>query len=218
MPELSKPVKEKKDDRATCWAITWNNPPDKIPLLPPGWEVDGQLEKGEKNGTPHWQIILYTPQVRWRAVKNVFPICHIEAARNKAALQNYVSKSETRVADLPQQRYVPTIFEYQEMVARHWVPEDFDKRWMETDGSMSIDDCAMEYLDDLVRVDIENGMWGPEWISINPMWRSSWKKFWRSIIKRNASPSCQAPTSQVQQEGSEEGTTPSCSSSQEIYL
>jgi len=45
----------------------------------------------------------------------------------------------------------------------------------------------MNYIDTLVKRDIESGKRGCEWIAINPMWRSSWKKFWRSIIRRHGS-------------------------------
>lgn len=42
----------------------------------------------------------------------------------------------------------------------------------------------MDYLDMLVGEDIMNGVCGIEYIAINPMWRSAWKKFWRQMIAR----------------------------------
>jgi len=92
-------------ERATCWSITINNPVKNdeefiAAARQKGWKVDGQLEKGE-NGTPHYQLIVRTPQVRFSAVKKAFPRAHIEVARNPTALASYVKKSETREGELP---------------------------------------------------------------------------------------------------------------------
>lgn len=90
-------------DRGTCWSLTINNPTDddrqNLAMLPAGWTVKGQEEKGEQ-GTLHLQLMLKTPQVRFSAVKKHFPRAHIEKARNEVALSNYVVKSETRVSEL----------------------------------------------------------------------------------------------------------------------
>ena len=57
-------------DRATCWSITINNPlpadDENIARAKQrsGWKVEGQLEKGE-NGTPHYQLMVKTPQIRF---------------------------------------------------------------------------------------------------------------------------------------------------------
>lgn len=90
-------------DRGTCWSLTINNPTDddrqSLAMLPAGWTVKGQEEKGE-NGTLHLQLMLKTPQVRFAAVKKHFNRAHIEKARNEVALSNYVVKSDTRVSEL----------------------------------------------------------------------------------------------------------------------
>lgn len=91
--------------RGTCWSLTINNPTDAdteaINLARQrGWTVDGQLERGAE-GTPHYQLILKTPQVRFSAVKKLFARAHIELARNSKALETYVHKDESRVAGLP---------------------------------------------------------------------------------------------------------------------
>lgn len=90
--------------RATCWSVTINNPTqtDEYNISQArqrGWKVSGQLEKGENN-TPHYQLMVKTPQVRFSLVKKQFPRAHIEAARNVQSLMAYVSKEETRVASL----------------------------------------------------------------------------------------------------------------------
>lgn len=178
--------------RATCWSLTINNPlPKETQVdLPAGWKLEGQFEQGS-NGTHHFQGMLQTPQVRFSAVKKVFPRAHIEVARNKKALQQYVSKQETRVAEFTaRQSDIPTIFEYQNTVARRWDWSEYDRRYKAAiDRRRPVDcsDIAMEYLDHLVSEDIEKGVRGIEFIAINPMWRSSWKKFYRSIITRYAS-------------------------------
>lgn len=157
------------------------------PVLPAGWKQQGQMEEG-KEGTPHYQGMITTPQVRFSAVKKVFPRAHIEVARNRQALQAYVHKDETRltvVAD--RQSNIPTLFDYQYTVARKWNEDDWrgfaERRWEES-PKMDIGDIALEYVDSIVAIDIENGVCGVEYIAINPMWRSAWKKFWRSMIKR----------------------------------
>jgi len=187
-------------DRATCWSITINNPKKEEYeiVLPAKWRLVGQLEKGEE-GTLHYQGMITTPQVRFSAVKKVFPRAHIEVARNKQALQKYVQKEETRVATV---KTIPTLFEYQTIIAEKWVDEEFraiGNRRIEANIFTDWDDVAMLYLDKLVSKDIESGRRGAEFIAINPLWRSSWKKFWSSIIKRHASFS--EPPAQAGEEG-----------------
>lgn len=188
--------------RATCWSLTINNPtPEETQVfLPAGWKLEGQFEQGE-NGTNHFQGMLSTPQVRFSAVKKVFPRAHIEVARNRKALQQYVSKQETRIAEFAaRQSDIPTIFEYQNTIAARWDNAEFDRRYAEAckrARPFDSSDIAMDYLDHLVSEDIERGIRGIEFIAINPMWRSSWKKFWRSIITRHASHQAQ-PSSQAQ--------------------
>lgn len=193
-------------DRATCWSVTINNPKEdeyKI-VLPARWKLEGQLEKGEE-GTMHFQGMLSTPQIRFSAVKKVFPRAHIEVARNKAALAKYVQKEETRVATVER---IPTLFEYQTIIAEKWRDEEFraiGNRRIEANIFTDWDDVAMLYLDKLVSEDIESGRRGAEFIAINPMWRSSWKKFWSSIIKRHASSSSSLSPSGTEVSGSPQG-------------
>lgn len=159
-------------------------------VLPARWKLEGQLERGAE-GTEHYQGMLNTPQVRFAAVKKVFPRAHIEVARNKVALAKYVHKEETRVAAV---QAIPTLFEYQTIVANLWDEEVFKSRWDAAVAGATatavpdIDDVAMRYIDGIVADDIQSGRRGAEFIAINPMWRSAWKRFWRSIINRHASP------------------------------
>lgn len=192
-------------ERASCWSITINNPTeeDLRPDLPARWKLEGQLEKGAE-GTEHFQGMLTTPQVRFAAVKKVLPRAHIEVARNRAALAKYVKKEETRNGEYTVvNSAIPSLFEYQTQVASKFNLDLLLKLYKERSDSWAkqraaspkcpdLDEMAMDYLDKIVAVDIENGVRGVEYIAINPMWRSSWKKFWRSIIKRDASQQTQS--------------------------
>lgn len=176
--------------RASCWSITINNPlPSDIPTattMPAKWTLQGQMEEG-KEGTPHYQGMLTTPQVRFSQVKKIFPRAHIEVAKNKAALQKYVSKEDTRIMEVPTvSSAIPTLFDYQATVAGNWKNVDFDN-WLEQFPTEDQGEVALKYVDSLVSKDIIAGMRGIEFIAINPMWRSSWKKFWRAIILRHKS-------------------------------
>lgn len=180
--------------RATCWSITINNPLEAdLKCDVPGWKLQGQFEEGE-GGTRHFQGMLETPQVRFTAVKRVFQRAHIEVAKNKVALRKYVNKDETRVATFDATA-IPNMFQLQDSIASDWDSEEWRNLSAEYER-MPDSDVALMYLDTLVARRIEAGQRGLEFIAINPMWRSSWKKFWRSIIKRNAS---------ARMEGQEEG-------------
>lgn len=178
--------------RANCWSITINNPTEKDlnPILPAGWRMTGQLEKGEEEGTEHYQAMLTTPQVRFAAVKKVLPRAHIEPAKNKAALQKYVSKEETRLALVPDVNSShTTIYEYQSIVASLWDDTEWDIRQNAYFDSLPskrvLGDVALDYVDDLIYEDIRNGRVGAEYVAVNPMWRSAWKRFWKAILVRS---------------------------------
>jgi len=180
--------------RGNCFSITINNPTeaDKKPLMPAGWTIEGQQEVG-KNGTPHLQLMLKTSATeRGSAVKKVFPRAHIEKAKSEKALTKYVHKEDTRVDEF-RTHSVPSIFQYQKTIASKWDQHVFETvicaEPKQLRGSLApthvpIQDRVMEYVDLLVSQEIEAGQEGAEWISINPMWICSWRKHWKSIIKR----------------------------------
>jgi hypothetical protein len=171
-------------DRATCWSITINNPTedDLYPTLPAKWVQQGQIEMGAE-GTQHFQGMLTTPQVRFSAVKKVFPRAHIEVARNKQALSAYVQKEETRLESVPNRSSnIPTLFDYQHTIAKRFDMVVFMEQCETEDKVPS--DHVLDYIDALVAEDIVKGVCGIEYIAINPMWRSAWKKFWRAMVQR----------------------------------
>jgi len=177
--------------RGTCWSITINNPTqeDLKPELPAGWKLQGQIERGQE-GTEHYQGMLNTSQVRFSAVKKVFPRAHIELAKNRKALEKYVHKSETRVSEVSDiVSNIPTLFEYQHKIAARWDDDEWNlyvNQAREDAGNedLKMGDIALAYVDYLVGQDIENGICGIEYIAINPMWRSAWKKFYRQLVTR----------------------------------
>lgn len=167
------------DDRATCWSITINNPtPDEMLCTTVGWTLKGQHEVGAE-GTPHFQGMLLTPQVRFAAVKKAFPRAHIEVAKNQRALAKYVQKEETRVHVHTEQL---NMFTAQTLIAKAWNWDQFAE-YYENQGPR--DEQALRYVDYLVEQRINEGVRALEFIAINPMWRSSWKRFWTSILFRN---------------------------------
>lgn len=180
--------------KATCWSITINNPTETDVLCAvQGWVLTGQYEIGAE-GTRHFQGMLKTPQVRFSAVKKQFPRAHIEVARAPKALEKYVHKEDTRVGYKSEQL---NVFTAQQLIASKWREEDF----IQVTEEYPMDtDVVMIYLDRLTAVEIAKGAQCLEFIAINPMWRSSWKRFWRSIINRHAA--------QVQ-ESSHQGSPPS---------
>lgn len=195
-------------ERGTHWSITINNPTEEdVRCETPGWKLSGQYEQG-KEGTRHFQGMLKTPQVRFSAVKRAFPRAHIEKARDPKALALYVNKEDTRVATYAATG-VPTIFEYQRIVANAWDSAEFSRRrssdlWLKR-ADYDVGNLALHYVDEICAEKIEQGALGLEFIAINPMWRSSWKKFYSSIISRNAS-SSPAPSQPPQ--GSQDQSSP----------
>lgn len=200
-------------DRATKWSLTINNPTEEdweeIKNLPAGWQVLGQPEMGEE-GTEHLQLMVKTPQVRFSAVKKHFKRGHIEVAKNAMALEKYVQKEDTRNGDaINIKSQIPTLWEYQPIIAKKWVEDEYQKRVeavIRQNKMPDYDEIALKYIDLLVATDIEeNGRRGAEFIAINPMWRCSWKKFWRSIIKRDGPSLSPPPGTQVSRTPQGEG-------------
>lgn len=171
-------------DRATAWSITINNPisadEENIALARQrGWKVEGQLEKGE-SGTPHYQLLVKTPQVRFSAVKSQFPRSHIEKARNVAALTTYVKKEDTRVGTLSsQQDRYPSLSKSWELFTE-WIDE---RRLLFAALSWSPDEWLEQY-DNCISDLIADG-YHVESIAVNPGVRSAVKKFGYSITCRS---------------------------------
>lgn len=168
-------------ERATCWSITINNPTKSDDewiaqaRQKSGWKVYGQLEQGEL-GTPHYQLMVTTPQVRFSAVKKAFPRAHIEIARDRRALEKYVAKEDTRVASLniSQDKYpshtklMSWYGEYYDAYKKHLGHECFS---------------CLDAFDHMVKVKIREGFY-VETLAVNPQIRSAIKNFGRAIADR----------------------------------
>lgn len=187
-------------ERSNCWSVTINNPTgddaEQINLARQrGWKVEGQLEKGAE-GTLHYQLMVRTPQVRFSAVKRAFPRGHIEAARDAVALGRYVSKQETKVAELPTgQSAYPSLSRYWQLIYLHYNTEDkcgFDVLSLEDNAVRFYDDITdeefsarpLEFLDCATRTLIKQG-YHVESIAANPSTRSMWKLYARELMARS---------------------------------
>jgi len=120
------------NERHSTWSITINNPSasdeeDMSRARQKGWKVEGQLERGE-NGTPHYQLMVKTGQVRFSAVKKAFPRAHIEPARNEAALKEYVHKDKTKVGELQSENeFYPSLAKFWRMVTQYCLTWEKDR-------------------------------------------------------------------------------------------
>lgn len=201
------------DTKSTYWSLTINNPtPDDREAIATarsrGWQVEGQVEKADTTGTPHLQLCLKTPHIRFGAVKKVFPRAHIEPARNPAALKNYVHKEETRMEELDAggDKYPSmsrfTILVLQEFCSAYWNDKeglhcdalergeiayyrfyDGDAPTPRERGAILDPDEWLEFLDDATRRLVLKGF-HVERYAVNPQFRSSWKKFAPQMLGR----------------------------------
>jgi len=195
--------------RSNHWSLTINNPSpadyeEMDRARQKGWKVTGQLEKGEE-GTPHLQLHLQTPQVRFSAVKKAFSRAHIEVARNVQALENYVNKEETREGVLPTtQEMYPSLSKFWRLVLRDFTERNWlylndpsEGRWFKDaylDLGYPVDfdgegrkrelreEMALEALEAAVGNLIEQGYHVEHFLS--PPNRYAFKKFHWSILTR----------------------------------
>lgn len=174
-------------ERATYWSVTINNftqdDLERIALARQrGWKVDGQPEKGAK-GTPHLQLAVRTPQVRFSQVKKAFPRAHIEVARNPVALAQYVVKSDTCIGALPvsQERYpsVSTTWKliYGVLATVYPCPED-DIPWEKLE-----DKKRLTYFDMAIEELIYKGYY-VDAFAMNPQTRGLFARFPRAVLTR----------------------------------
>jgi len=183
--------------RATCWSLTVNNPTDQdyedmaTANQRSGWKVKGQLEKGA-DGTPHLQLMLQSPQVRFSAVKKQFPRAHIEIARSPAALEKYVGKEETRVGVIQDSAMYPSLSKLWSLLFTRNNTEEKDG-WDCTqfprvlpyneDVARDIQQYPLVWFDQQIGLLIEDG-YHVETMAVNPQVRSCWKNYWPSIMTR----------------------------------
>jgi len=183
--------------RANTWSVTLNMKTVKQATCDEmiqqarsaGWKVTGQLEKGE---TPHYQMMVQTPQVRFSAVKKMFPTGHIEPARNKQALAQYVTKEDTRIGALPEhdEKYVTAsrlwdmIYQFNDQRGL-WDRTNDDEVVCYKEGDQrDIERDPLAFFDKMIGYFIRKGYY-VDMLACNPAIRSFWKKFWRDILIRS---------------------------------
>lgn len=174
-------------NRGTNWSITINNPTadddeNIARAKQKGWKMIGQLEKGE-NGTPHYQMMWKTPQVRFSAVKKAFPRGHIELARNPDALAQYVIKEDTRAGAINTTDKYPCLSKYWDLIYDKISAEVKDFAEM-IDYDKLQDSKVLGYLDRATKELIYEGYF-VEMHACNPQNRSSWLKFAKAIMWRS---------------------------------
>jgi len=189
------------DNRATSWSVTINNPTstdeEQIALArQKGWKVEGQLEQGTE-GTPHYQLLVKTPQVRFSAVKKAFPRGHVEQARNVSALQQYVTKSDTRLAGLPtSQEQYPSMSKLWDLITLYLNEQPFYSKHIYEQSirimglvSEERGELVMSMFDSAITHLIRQG-YHVETMAVNPQIRSCWKRYYKPIFERSAKQSC----------------------------
>jgi len=168
-------------DRGTAWSVTLNMKTvskercegmiDQARQA--NWGVQGQIEEG-KEGTPHYQLLVKTPQVRFSAVKRIFPTAHIEKARNVKALEKYVHKEEGRLEGMKtiERKFV----QFPEVRKKffQWVIEEEHDQVSDYDRKLSIWD---EFISLSIRERIECDV-----IGVNPQYRSIIQKYWLAYV------------------------------------
>ena len=171
--------------RATAWSVTMNMktiPREKCENYIDnarfhGWSVEGQIEKGQE-GTQHYQLLVKTPQVRFSAVKKLFPTAHIEVARNVSALQNYVHKDDTRVEELKKVSVAITWPNVCDKFFDWVIQHDVEEVWKERDYER-----RMNLWDEFIDESIGEGI-RCELIGVNPQYRSSVQRYWNGMCRQ----------------------------------
>lgn len=196
--------------KATSWIITLNNPTADELI---GWEnvkqnhfvkeAVGQIEKGEE-GTPHIQGYLRTDSVRFSQIKKLFPRAHIEVAKNAIATKQYCQKTDTRVEKLVTTELNTSIHQavYEETI--NWWRHN--KLSTEENGnftardevksrewaiSVGLPQCGFlsesireKIYDTAISNMIISGVKHIEFIAVNNLTRSAFKKYFPALIIR----------------------------------
>jgi len=145
-----------------------------------GWGIEGQVEGGEKEGTPHYQFYVRTPQIRFSAVKKVFPTANIQKARNVAALKQYVHKDKGRLeefktVDMKFIQFKDIRDRFFDWVLATYYPEEEEVELNDAD--------YMGIWDKFIGMSIAEGI-ECDVIGVNPQYRSCIQRYWKSYVHR----------------------------------
>lgn len=149
--------------------------------MPTDWMIEGQEERGHESGKLHMQLRLKTPQTRGTRIAKFFPKTDIDEARNVFALQNYVHKEDTRVAEFktvenrsPQWHVVCDKF-FDWLVSKDeflgFLKDDLDER----------ESPRLALWDKFINISITEGM-RVELIGVNPQYRSAIRRYWEGFF------------------------------------
>jgi len=176
------------DMKTTRWSITYwltdgrtrETLDAHVQAMPQDWALEGQIEQGlDSQQRLHAQLYLKTPQTRGSRVVKFFPNCHVEEARNRFALENYVHKEDTRVAE----------FKTVENRSPQWhvVRDKFYEWYVEAHADQLAykvdDEEKLKYWDIFIGISLEDGM-NIDVIGVNPQYRSCIMKYWHNMIRR----------------------------------
>lgn len=172
--------------KTTNWSLThWltegrttDSLNELIQNMPTDWAVQGQIEQGtDSQNRLHAQLFLKTPQTRGSRIAKFFPHTHIEEATNRFALQNYVHKTDTRVAE----------FKTIENRSPQWaIVSDRFFDWVyreKTDNSFFgvPDEERLKLWDTFIGLSIREGM-RIDIIGVNPQYRSCIIRYWEDYM------------------------------------
>lgn len=168
--------------KATCWSITdqeheaypmrFNEVNQKM-----GYTYTGQIEECPTTKKLHFQGCLKTPQVRFSAIKKLFPKAHIEVARDRVALAKYVQKEETCVQKMKKdERFIHSNEEFWTLFCsstNYW--DSYVNSRPDTTDLGKFDERIFWLIGDGYRV---------ETFGVNPQVRSIFKHYFLAIYQR----------------------------------
>ena len=171
--------RQESKSRNSFWSLTLFNDEWKT-FQHPTWKLEGQEEIAPDTGKLHYQGMLHTGQVRFSAVKKVFPQAHIEAARDPVALKKYVHKADTRAG--------ATVEDYAEhpKISRTKFFEDV-MEYIHSSGNEDseyqiIHDDDYSYLTTIVNAMIDaGGDWAYASMAVQPITRAIWRDYRQSM-------------------------------------
>lgn len=146
-----------------------------------GWKVEGQLEEAPTTGTPHYQLIVNTPSIRWSQMVSAFPRACIEPAIAPSSLKEYCHKEETRIGELEApSEYYPSMQKLWDMFYVY-IEENEEKLKFTHPKNIEM---RLTIFDRFINKIITEG-YCVESIAVNPQVRSSVKLYGASILERS---------------------------------
>jgi len=170
-------------ERATKWSVTINMKTAATretaehciaTARQKGWTVIGQIEKGAE-GTEHYQLAVATPQMRFTALKKVFPSAHIEVAKDWNALLKYCQKEDTRVGKLIDFKFVSF-----QMVRDKFFDYIITTSHSDTEYELT-EETKMALWDAFIGHSLEQRI-EADLVGVNPQYRSCIQRYWNAYI------------------------------------